>query len=461
MSEKSLKKIDIVIIKYLYSNNFTLDCSFLKNILNISKSNIRLSINRINKYLIKISQGSCYIKKDCCYLNVNNSLKTVFTPLNTLIFSSKERQEYILADLIFKQNINLNDYIKLFDITRTTISSDIRRLKKFLNKHNLELKSIPFKGVFLVGHEKNKTIFSIKCIVKLLIEKDSDAFFQKIYNRYMDLETEKNLRFITKSVVEILENHFNITSEFYYLKSILAVIIYLSIFSKEGIKPLKISPVKEIENIFYQVKNILLETSFIKGLAFDENSINLVVYSFLDIFPEYSFRKGFLNNNKFIDFITELKTIFKIEIDSRQFVTMMKLLRFFEFKKEFYITTYNPKNLIECNSSLNLKVISLLEKYSINIFPEDFYSFSIFLKNITYKYKSILILDVNHDCWVGKIIKIQTQAEYPTSTIQLKNVSQCSAKNILESNPDFILYTGFNFSEFYPEIQIKNRAVFL
>lgn len=462
MNAKSLKRVDVKVIKYLYHNH-SLENEILAKTLNMSVSNLRLSIARINTYLTETGQGRCYIKKEIAYLEVTtNNLKAIFSSLDCLIFSSEERQEFLIADLLYKKNLILNDYLTVFDITRTTISSDIRGVKKFLKKNNLEISSLPFKGLYLKGSVIDKIIFSIKYTFKLLLEKDYDIFFNKIYYKYFDSKREKELRSLTNSIIETINKVYNIHPDYYYKKSIVATLLYIDVLSSQGIEIDKIEPHQKSKQLFTELKKLLLENSNIDKFSFSDNAINLLAYALIGTFPNYSFRKGFLNNDKYHNFINFLKANSTLSLNKEQTTTIIKLLKFFECKKEFNIVSHNK--MLNYNldyNFLNFDLEAVLSEYSINISEEDKYYLILFLKNLNVNNEKILILDITHDCWIGKIIKTQTQIKHPTSMIKLKNLSQCDSTFIRNFNPSLILYNGFNFDEFYPEIHIDHQEILL
>lgn len=462
MNSKSLKRVDVKVIKYLYHNH-SLENEALAKTLNMSVSNLRLSIARINTYLTETGQGKCYIKKEVAYLEVNsNNLKAIFSSLDCLIFSSEERQEFLIADLLYKESLILNDYLPIFDITRTTISSDIKGVKKFLKKNNLEISSLPFKGLYLEGKILDKIIFSIKYTFKLLLEKDYDIFFNKIFYRHFDIRKEKKFKSLTESIINNLNKSYNINPDYYYKKSILATLLYIDILSSQGIELKKIEPHNKSRQLFEALKSFLIQKINITTFSFNDNAIDLLAYVLIGTFPDYSFRKGFLNNDKYYSFINFLKTCSNLKINKEQTITIIKLLKFFECKKEFNIVSHNKMINYNLNYDfLEFDLNTALIDYSINITEEDKYYLTLFLKNLNVDNEKILILDITHDCWIGKIIKTQTQIKHPTSLIKLKNLSQCDATFIRNFNPSLILYNGFNFDEFYPEIKINHQEVLL
>lgn len=92
-----------------------------------------------------------------------------------------DRYNYILNKLLFEQeSIYFDDLADELYVSRSTLSSDFKKIRQDLSKYDLEIESKPKRGVYVTGDERNIRRFIIEFFFH-------DKFFQILHN-YIKLE---------------------------------------------------------------------------------------------------------------------------------------------------------------------------------------------------------------------------------------------------------------------------------
>ncbi|MCL6571953.1 MAG: helix-turn-helix domain-containing protein, partial [Bacillus sp. (in: Bacteria)] len=140
------------ILQHLSTQNDWTSSGQLANVLGISKRSIKTyiaDINSLEKGLITSSKKGYQVELD--------KLNSFFTSMNhTFPESPKERAEYILKALVNADcSLNIFDLSDELFISEVTLKGDLRKVKKRLADHNLELK-ISGDTIEIIGNEKSK-----------------------------------------------------------------------------------------------------------------------------------------------------------------------------------------------------------------------------------------------------------------------------------------------------------------
>lgn len=92
-----------------------------------------------------------------------------------------DRYNYILNKLLFEQeSIYFDDLADELYVSRSTLSSDFKKIRQDLSKYDLEIESKPKRGVYVTGDERNIRRFIIEFFFH-------DKFFQILHN-YIKIE---------------------------------------------------------------------------------------------------------------------------------------------------------------------------------------------------------------------------------------------------------------------------------
>ncbi|MBM7643702.1 BglG family transcription antiterminator [Streptococcus loxodontisalivarius] len=156
------------LIQYLLKHKSTfLTGKDLANYMSCSDRTARTYMKRLSEYLdaesglrILSKQGSGYqliIEDETLYFQFLSKNNIYFGLENIEI---TDRHNYILNKLIFEQDCLLFDDLseELF-VSRSTLSSDFKKIREILEKYNLLVESKPNRGVFVSGREQDKRHF--------------------------------------------------------------------------------------------------------------------------------------------------------------------------------------------------------------------------------------------------------------------------------------------------------------
>lgn len=460
-----LKKNDINVLKYLYHNNNT-TIKTIAEAIKKSDTSIRSSIKNIN-YFCEKNNLLLIEKIDKKYIlpvfTANNLHK--FLLENPIESAAKQRFNYLMLELILTEKLNLNEKSEFFNVTRKTLSLDLEEIKKFLQKKDLYLESIPWKGIFLKGDFSNKTCLSIEFILKILLEKETNNFttenykLNKLFYQYIPNKIESLIYNFVKNIFL----RFNIVAGTHIFNAFFASCIYCFLKKEQNIinnlnKNLLFNEIKKIPNeylIYFNSKEFLEEYPFFKNNnLFLARALTRLSSEFLNLK---------LKNNDYSKYIIEyIEKSFEFKFTENSKVYLIQLLGIAKFKYEYQInhlsSSFNDIS-IKDNILIN-KINSLLFEMNINIYEEDLTLIILLIKENLIKFsleknkKKILIIDKLWNCWLGKMIKEQLINNFSNLNITVESIYLLEKNDILKLNPDFIIYTEFEFNDFFENINV-------
>ncbi|MGG7058079.1 BglG family transcription antiterminator [Clostridium tertium] len=267
----------VEILNLLINSATDLNVEDLANRFGVSKRMIRYDIDEINRYL-RENQITEIDKKP------NSPLKFILSKeekekveklINTIniksyIFSTEERVGILLYELLnSNKEYTYSEFQEKLSISKTTLVNDIKKVKEWLNKYNIEIIKVSNKGFKIQGNESDIR----KAIISLLIDNSNYNIIEtleKIYNnennsilvslKNLDINKE-NMEYI-KELVKDLEKDFGVFSEEDFLNLVIAVFVIINRtgrmpISKEN-KDLSLNYKKEYEaalNISDKIKD--------------------------------------------------------------------------------------------------------------------------------------------------------------------------------------------------------------
>lgn len=403
----SLSRIDLDIL--IQINNNAISINSLAKKYKLTDRSIRYCIDNINYYLNKRSISSVYIKNSKIYLNLeNNILINFIKELNTneYTFSPSERKKLILFYFLYKNNVRISKLEKYFNVSRTTIKNDIKKLKSYLNNFELYF-YISDNRLKLGGKEKKlRHLKFLNIIEHVDIINEEIEFINKIYPN--EKSEQKILKEYIKSIdikkinsiIHSFENEFKYKFSDKFRK---VITIYL-IVTLERIRNNHIINRKNNADFLMKLpeykkfKNIL---SNIIDKNYKYEILHLMEYFLSDYYKE-SFYENKVISEKFL--IKVLETM-NISINKELIDKLMKYLipAIYRIKNNFIIydtLDYNAINLdlfyrtkyaIEQNLSYLNEPLREEEIYQISKIIENHIAKKISLKElllIIYKYKN-------------------------------------------------------------------------
>ena len=212
--------------------NSALNIEMLAERFGVSERTVRNDIKDINKELknsglVEINQGKCSLRVFDTRDFQNAYARIIET--DDLMNSSHKRQEYVFAKLMRAMEPVLTDDIAYeMNIGRSTLISDLKKLRETMKKYELEIVGKTSKGLTLAGSELNIRKFVMENLFdsiyqnypqdEVMMEKIREAMAaqnfeestQKMFVDYMTLMFD---RFLTGHVITRMpEKYYNLVS---------------------------------------------------------------------------------------------------------------------------------------------------------------------------------------------------------------------------------------------------------
>ena len=212
--------------------NSALNIEMLAQRFGVSERTVRNDIKDINRELknsglVEINQGKCSLRVFDTRDIQNQYARIIET--DDLMNSSQKRQEYVFAKLMRAMEPVLTDDIAYeMNIGRSTLISDLKKLRQTMEKYELEIVGKTSKGLALGGSELNirkfvmENLFGsiyqnypqdelmLRKIREAMAEKNFEESTQKMFENYMTLMFD---RFLTGHVITRMpEKYYNLVS---------------------------------------------------------------------------------------------------------------------------------------------------------------------------------------------------------------------------------------------------------
>lgn len=209
------------ILKFILQSKGKTSIKEISIFTSVNDRTIRYDIEKINELLLaenispieKLSKGVLFHKE---YEKLEDFIKNNSKD----IFFNEYRQTIILIKILFSQEICINDLCESFDVTRTTIKTELGEIRKFLKENHLELEPTG-SGLRLVGEEENIRNTQLKILNQyrnIISEKNIEKryIFNLINGYFKDIsitEIEKFINYVAKQLNIV------ITDETYFILS--------------------------------------------------------------------------------------------------------------------------------------------------------------------------------------------------------------------------------------------------
>ena len=247
------------LLNFIPDKNIDFICHFLR----MNKQNVILYIKQIYEFTENKKEN--ILLQDMIKEIINN--KSLFKILKqNQIFSKEDRIFYIILVLLkhydLNLNLNLNTLSSILNISRRTLSADLISVKKSLEFYNLNICSIPSKGVSILGNISNIKGCFLSYIFKFLIEfeelpplisEDYLSFFQQKISEKTIHEIDY---FLYAFDLDIFGNNKKLLNSIYQ--------IYLDKNCSEDISTLSLEEFKKYFSDIFSLKHIEKAYTFFK-----------------------------------------------------------------------------------------------------------------------------------------------------------------------------------------------------
>ncbi|MBV7509509.1 PRD domain-containing protein [Bacillus sp. sid0103] len=203
------------ILRHLSTQNDWTSSAQLANSLGISKRSVKTYIADINS----MEKGLIISSKKGYQVDIEKLTPFLTSMKKTIPQSPKERAEYLLKSLVnADHSLNIFDLSDELYISEVTLKGDLRKVKKRLADHNLELK-ISGDSIQIVGQEKSKR----KLMSSILYNETNDNFLDidKLKSSFEGYDID----YIRDVIAEVFSTYHYFTNDY----SLTNVILHIAI----------------------------------------------------------------------------------------------------------------------------------------------------------------------------------------------------------------------------------------
>lgn len=352
-----------------------------------------------------------------------------------LEISKKDRINYILISFLDKDILNLNEIHLTLDISRRTLSEDLKIIQSILAKFSLSYRSLNSKGIELVGAEKDKKKLFNTTLFYLFLERDYlPSIFNFIFYDFNKVIDEK-IQSFTFNRIKKISSHMHT-----YLILQIELLIYIGIVRNN--RKLSFYKLKDEIKAILKFCNENIDRNICKYYKNKNNEVNQFI-KYLNKFVNFS--TPILNE---VDIIESLIKLFRLI----EYKNMFKIKKYYLLNKSFQ-NSYNEKRMIY------ITLIGLIEdylqkrfKYKIDSF--DKITFFLLLQNFVIlnnkkkinNQKNIIVYN-----FLQKIILNNLVKELEGESIIISDViSSYALKSYLENNSvkNIIIFESIDFQSF-------------
>jgi mannitol operon transcriptional activator len=209
----SLKQKELTILMLINKNPLTI--KKLSQDTNLSERNLRYSLENLEYYLkqffleSRLRRAQKKISAELTEEEIENFLKYIYD--DHYIYTSSERQEYLLNFFLFEEKPTLKKLENILDVSRTTLKKDILGLKSELEEYSLYFK-YDVTRIYIGGNEKKiRHLMMLKVIDSL--EKPEEKHVKPIKAMIKKLILNNREEFDNRKIEEIIHR---IEVEFMY-----------------------------------------------------------------------------------------------------------------------------------------------------------------------------------------------------------------------------------------------------
>ena len=181
----------VELLKFLLSKKNKILLKELAEHFNLSERSIRYEIEKISEE-IEEENFNFFLNKGEVWIDNYVYLEKFLEDNRGYILSPKERELYIFLKICFERVINQTVISDELEISKSTIKTHLRDIRKILELYNLELELLPKKGLIVKGEEEQFRQCTLKAIY--LSKKQKSKFLDDIIKKYLKNINEDGLK---------------------------------------------------------------------------------------------------------------------------------------------------------------------------------------------------------------------------------------------------------------------------
>lgn len=217
----------IELLKFLLKQKEKVALKELSDYFNLSERSIRYEVEKIEEELEK-ENFKLFLNKGECWIENYNLLEKFLENNSGYIPSPKERELYILLKICFERVINQTIISDELEISKSTIKSHLRDIRKILDIYNLKLELLPKKGLIITGEEEQLRQCTLKAVY--LSKKQKSRFLDDITKNYLKNIDEEGAKLFINYCQKLMNKI--ISDEAYEI--ILRYLIIVVYFTRKG-----------------------------------------------------------------------------------------------------------------------------------------------------------------------------------------------------------------------------------
>lgn len=228
----SLNKNDFMLLEDINKEEYSLDSLAQKYA--TTKRNIRYLIENINFYLQKDKLPTVEIKKGRVLFEVEIKSLELWRdtfPESDYSFHQEERENFILVQYLFKENVKIQQIADFLKVSRTTIKTDIKHLEVLLSQFELYFSREENKLEIIGNEKKLRHLKLLKILEYIEIQKGEIVFLPKKYlgekeeKQQIQIYIEEYFQSEILQVIQSIENKLEIRFSEAFLNIILPYLV--------------------------------------------------------------------------------------------------------------------------------------------------------------------------------------------------------------------------------------------
>ena len=153
----------VELLKFLLNRKEKILLKELAEHFNLSERSIRYEAEKIEEETEK-EDFKLYLNKGECWIENYTSLEKFLENNTGYVPSPKERELYIFLKICFERVINQTIISDELEISKSTIKTHLRDIRKTLEIYSLELELLPKKGLIVKGEEEQLRQCALKAV---------------------------------------------------------------------------------------------------------------------------------------------------------------------------------------------------------------------------------------------------------------------------------------------------------
>ncbi len=217
------------ILKYLLVHNKATLKEVSKNF-KVSERTIRYEIEKINEELKEKNNEEIVLIRGEYLIKNKEKILEILNQNNTYIPSAGEREIFILLKICLTREIKQSTLSEILDVSKSTIKSHLREIRKILNGYNLKLEILARKGLVIVGSEEQIRQCTLKAIT--LVKKEKSKFLDDVLKRYLNEIDQAGIKLFINYCQKLMEKIISDEAYEIILKYI-SLVIYFNKYDKK------------------------------------------------------------------------------------------------------------------------------------------------------------------------------------------------------------------------------------